>query len=228
MNAVAARRGEDARCAERFAESLARAPERRSPFRHWVLDELLPSDVIGRVAELPFGAPDLNGQSGTRELHNEQRRYFDREAIEAFPVCAEVADAFRSWHVVETIERVTGASLDGTFLRIEFAQDSSGFWLRPHTDLGVKQFTLLCYVAPDARPELGTDVYHDAQRWACRIPFRPGVGLAFVPADNTWHGFEPRIIGGVRKSLIVNFVSRDWRARDQLAFDEPVVTRRVP
>ena len=37
------------------------------------------------------------------------------------------------------------------------------------------------------------------------------------------HGFEPRQIDGVRKSVIVNYVTNDWRAREQLAFpDTPI------
>ena len=47
--------------------------------------------------------------------------------------------------------------------------------------------------------------------------------MIFVPADNTWHGFEPREIPGVRQSLILNYVTPEWRAREQLAFpDQPV------
>ena len=37
----------------------------------------------------------------------------------------------------------------GTYLRIEFAQDIDGFWLEPHTDLGVKVFTMLLYLSKD-------------------------------------------------------------------------------
>ena len=40
-----------------------------------------------------------------------------------------------------------------------------------------------------------------------------------MPSNNTWHGFEPRTITGVRRSVIVNYVTDEWRAREQLAFD---------
>jgi hypothetical protein len=39
----------------------------------------------------------------------------------------------------------------------------------------------------------------------------------FSRAD-TWHGFRPRDIRGVRRSLIVNYVVPEWRARHELAF----------
>jgi hypothetical protein len=44
-----------------------------------------------------------------------------------------------------------------------------------------------------------------------------------VPSDITWHGFEPRPIPVVRKSLIINYVTEAWMAREQLAYpDTPV------
>jgi hypothetical protein len=42
--------------------------------------------------------------------------------------------------------------------------------------------------------------------------------MIFVPSNITYHGFEPRQINGVRKSIIVNYVTNDWRAREQLAY----------
>ena len=37
-------------------------------------------------------------------------------------------------------------------------------------------------------------------------------------------GFTPRAIRGVRRSLIVNYVKPEWRARHELAFPDQVVT----
>jgi len=48
--------------------------------------------------------------------------------------------------------------------------------------------------------------------------------MVFVPSNDTWHGFETRPIKGIRKSIIVNYVTRDWRAREQLAYPEATVT----
>jgi hypothetical protein len=47
--------------------------------------------------------------------------------------------------------------------------------------------------------------------------------MVFVPADNTWHGFERRPIEGVRKSVILNYVTAEWRAREQLSFPQAPV-----
>ncbi len=42
--------------------------------------------------------------------------------------------------------------------------------------------------------------------------------MIFVPSDSTYHGFEPREIQGIRKSVIINYVTNEWRAREQLAY----------
>jgi hypothetical protein len=44
--------------------------------------------------------------------------------------------------------------------------------------------------------------------------------MIFVPSNNTYHGFEKRPIKGVRTSLIINYVTNEWRAREQLSFPE--------
>ena len=92
----------------------------------------------------------------------------------AHPVCRSLAEAFQDPRTVKVIEDVTGARLGGCCLRIEYAQDTDGFWLQPHTDLGVKKFTLLYYLSPHGEDDLGTDVYADADTWSHRAPFTPG------------------------------------------------------
>ena len=211
-------------CRDRFAASLTSAERFERPYRHWLLKDVLPASVAQALDDLPFEAPDLHGVSGSREVHNNTRRYIDQAAIAAFPVCRSVADAFQDPRTVAVVEAVTGARLGGCCLRIEYAQDTDGFWLQPHTDLGVKKFTLLYYLSPVTDADLGTDIYADADTWSHRAPFRPGAAMAFVPSDHTWHGFAPRPIPVVRKSLIVNYVTDEWRARDQLAYPDTPVT----
>jgi hypothetical protein len=217
--------GRDA-CRAAFAASLEAAKVQDKPYRHWLLSDMLPQTVAAAMDALPFPAPDLHGVSGSREIHNNTRRYVDAEAIATHPTCRDLADAFQDARTVKLVEDVTGARLDGCCLRIEYAQDTDGFWLQPHTDLGVKKFTLLYYLSPAGEEDLGTDVYANAETWSHRAPFIPGAALAFVPSNNTWHGFEPRPIPVVRKSLIVNYVTAEWRAREQLAYPDTPVTGR--
>lgn len=208
----------------RFLDSLSTATVTEAPYRHWSLAEMFPADVVGALSELPFPVPDLEGVSGARELHNNTRCYFDPENNALHPVCGAVAEAFQDPVTVGAIMDATGALIEDCFLRIEYAQDIDGFWLKPHTDLGVKKLTLLYYLADaPGQDELGTDIYADADRWTKRSPFTPNTAMMFVPSNNTWHGFEPRAIKGVRRSVIINYVTDEWRAREQLAYPTPVV-----
>jgi hypothetical protein len=126
--------------------------------------------------------------------------------------------------VTRGVEASFGTRIGGTFLRIEYAQDTNGFWLEPHSDLGVKLFTLLLYTSTDpSHANLGTDIYDTDKRHVGRSPFKPNGAMVFVPSKITFHGFEPRRIEGVRKSVIVNYVTTDWRAREQLAFPDRTI-----
>ena len=47
--------------------------------------------------------------------------------------------------------------------------------------------------------------------------------MIFIPGENTWHGFEPRKIVGVRRLMEINYVRPSWRSVEQLAFpDRPI------
>jgi hypothetical protein len=191
------------------------------PWRHRLATNFFPADMADALPRLPLNPPIAAAPSGRREYGNGQRIYFDRANMARFPLMRRVAEAMQSRAVVSTVQNAFGTALAGTFLRIEYALDTDGFWLEPHTDIGVKKFT--CFVYLDGAGDLGTDLYADAQTFACRMPFVPNSALAFIPGESTWHGFAPRPIEGVRRSLIINYVSAEWRAREQLSFpDAPV------
>jgi hypothetical protein len=197
----------------------ARRDER--PYRHWAVSNVFPEGLTDQLHRLPFSPPDLQGLSGKRELHNDQRHYFDPLNNGRFEVCAAVADAFQSAQIARMIEAATGADLAGTYVRLEYAQDTDGFWLEPHTDLGVKRFTMLIYLAEEGdESDLGTDIYADPRTWAKRSAFEDNTALVFVPGSNTWHGLARRRITGVRRSVIMNYVTDEWRAREQLAYPQ--------
>lgn len=198
--------------------SVASAELRTSPFTNWRMREVFPEETARALAELPFHAVDLHGVSGRRELHNDQRSYFALDVLDRHPVARQVAEAFQSPRVVQSIMDHTGAKLAGTYLRVEYAIDISGFWLEPHTDLGVKTYTMLYQLATEGQEDLGTDIYFDKETWAERVPFGWNTALVFVPSDRTWHGVEPRTIKTPRRSVIINYVTDEWRAREQLAF----------
>jgi hypothetical protein len=206
-------------------DSIHAAEGHESPYPHWFVEGVFPDRVYQTLKDMPFPVAELGGVSGTREAHNADRVYFSGENLEKFENCRAAAEAFQDIETVGLLSEAFGGPLNDTFVRIEYAQDTDGFWLKPHTDIGVKMFTMLIYMSDDpAHAELGTDIYADEETHVGRSPFRPNSAMIFVPSDKTWHGFEKRPIKGVRRSIIVNYVTNDWRAREQLAFPSEPVT----
>ncbi|GJL96172.1 MAG: hypothetical protein DHS20C05_25770 [Hyphococcus sp.] len=207
--------------------ALATSERFESPYTHWVLSELLPTSILQDVQQLKFPTPDLGGVSGKRELHNDQRHYFDQANIKKHPSISTLSHAFQASAMVKTLQDFFAIDLEGTYLRFEYAQDVTGFWLEPHTDLGVKKLTVLIYISDNVgHDQLGTDIFNTDKSWAKRSPFAPNMAMAFVPGDNTYHGFQTREINGVRKSLILNYVTDAWRDREQLAFPNEAVSAK--
>ena len=212
------------RVADAFLAAVAARTAFDKPYRHYLVDDVFPADVSATLADLPFAAPVLDGVSGKRELHNDQRRYFDAATMAQFPVMRPVAEALQSKELVDAIAKTFDAPIDDTFLRLEYAQDIDGFWLEPHTDLGVKKFTCLIYLSEgEGHEALGTDIYESRERHFGASPFKRGGAMIFVPGDHTWHGFQKREIKGVRRSVILNYVTHEWRAREQLSYPNETV-----
>jgi len=211
-------------CAVHLTRALERAARGEIPYRHWLLDDVLPSAVSTALAALPLQPPPLGDTLGRRETHNAARIFVTPESRTRFAVCAELAAALQAPDTIARFERCCGVSLAGSYLRVEYCLDTGGFWLEPHTDIGAKLFTFLIYLSdhPDAA-NWGTDILDADHHLVMRAPASFNRGLIFVPANNTWHGFAPRPINGVRRSLIVNYVVPDWRSRHELAFpDVPI------
>ena len=215
---------------EAIIQSLNRSFETgartEKPYPHWFLKDCLPTDTAAEVISLPFEAPPLEGISGKRELHNKTRTYFDAANQARFATVKSVSEALQDARTTGMIEKRFGIKLGGAYLRIEYAMDTDGFWLEPHTDLGVKLFTMLLYLSKDPQhTELGTDIYDAEKTHVGRSPFASNAAMVFVPSNNTFHGFEKRPIAGVRKSLVINYVTNEWKAREQLAFSNtPIVS----
>ncbi|CAK0760379.1 2OG-Fe(II) oxygenase [Azospirillaceae bacterium] len=207
-----------------FIQAVRRSHREEHPYRHWLLADVLPEDVRDALLTLPFTPPGVIDTKGKRETNNATRVYFDVGNRERLPVCQDVAEAFQSQAVTRFIEEEFQINLRGTFLRIEYCQDTEGFWLEPHTDIGVKKYTMLLYLSKDPGSETwGTDVLAGPLDYIKTAPFQSNGGLIFVPASNTWHGFRPRPINGVRRSIIINYVTDEWRARHELAYPSAVI-----
>jgi hypothetical protein len=212
-----------AETADTITRSLAAAQRYDAPYRHFYAEDLLPKALVEALARLPIAAPDPPRFLGRRDDQNAARCYVSAGTMRRFPAFRGLADALQSAPVVRAIAALCAAPLEGTRLRLECAVDRNGFWLAPHTDLGEKKFTCLISLGNARQSDLGTDIYGPRRRRCKRAPFRCNGALMFVPGAETWHGFEERPIEGLRRSLILNYVGPQWRARDQLTFpDQPV------
>ncbi len=208
----------------RIARSFGAAQLCTEPYRYWLLHDVLPAETALDVTRLPFAVPEIDDTRGRRETHNSSRVFFSPEQRAAHPVMEQVAAVFQGEETVKALERLCGIALAGTNLRIEYCQDTVGFWLEPHTDIQVKKLTMLIYLSshPDA-DDWGTDVFNGRLERVARASGSFNRGLIFVPATDTWHGFERRTIAGVRRSLIINYVGPEWRAVGELAYpDQPI------
>lgn len=188
------------------------------PYRHWLLADMLAPADLAEILALPLEAPTGMDFNGTREANNQARVYFNPGFRAAHPVAERIAAALDGPALRGVLGAVTGRDLSRDLLRVEYTLDTDGFWLEPHVDIAVKRFTMLIYLSDDpALADAGTDIYDGEGREVGRAPYGPGLGLIFLPGHDTWHGFTPRPIRGLRRSLIVNYVTADWRARHELA-----------
>ncbi|MDX2202445.1 MAG: 2OG-Fe(II) oxygenase [Hyphomicrobiaceae bacterium] len=204
----------------KLLSALRSARHVREPFNYWLLQDVLPTPVCDAIAGLPYAPPSGAVFDGRREANNSTRVYFSPENQRQHEVMQGVADAFRAPDTRRTIETLTGTDLSKGSLRIEYCQDIDGFWLEPHLDISVKLFTMLVYLSDDpALRDAGTDIYDASpeHKLVASAPYEKNKGLIFIPGTDTWHGFTRRPIRGVRKSIIINYVTPDWRARDELA-----------
>jgi len=212
--------------ARHFISSLTTKPAANEPYKHWLLTDVLPCFSANQVTLLPYTVAAIADTYGKRDTHNASRHFFNVEAQQAYPVCADIAGAFQSADVVQAIQETCDVDLQGAFLRIEYCQDKAGFWLEPHTDIGVKLFTMVIYLTQGEHSDnMGTDIYDAKHQHVARAPSPFNSAIVFIPAENTWHGFEKRQMPELRRSIIVNYVKPEWRSRHELAFpNAPIST----
>lgn len=210
--------------AHHVMERLGATPETAQPYPHWLVRDVLPHAIARAVTQLPIEVVAISETYGKRDSHNALRQFFCPERQAEFPVCSAMAGAFQSHGLVRTIETICRTSLKGSSLRIEYCQDGEGFWLEPHTDIGAKIFTMVLYLTEGAAGlAMGTDIYDADKKLLARAPSPFNSALIFVPGASTWHGFEKRPMPVMRKSLIINYVKPEWRARHELCFPETPV-----
>ncbi len=205
---------------------LGNARNETQPFKHWLFRNILPPAVCHDIIALPIVPVAVADTYGKRDSHNDIRRFFSPAMQEQYPVMRLVAEAFQSEPVARAVEKLCSVRLKGSYLRVEYCQDRDGFWLEPHMDIKEKFITMQLYLNTGVSADkLGTDLYDNDKKPFSTAPSQLGEGMVFVPKEpNSWHGFEKRHIPDVRRSLIINYVTDDWRSCHELSFPEQKVS----
>jgi hypothetical protein len=210
--------------ADHFGRVLRAARCDEKPYRHWTFSKVLPESLAVGVLILPIAPPLVGDNRGVRDLDNGKRTFFTPGLCARFPVCAQFAEAMQRPEIARSFELICRVEVAGSFLRMEYIQDTDGAWLEPHRDIPEKLFSMVIYLCtgPEAK-DWGTDIYDGQKRWVGRASAEFNSAVIFVPGSDTWHGFERRPIVGVRRLMEINYVRPTWRDRDQLAFpDRPI------
>jgi hypothetical protein len=213
-----------AEVARHFSQALRRSRRDDRPYRHWKLADVLPEALCTGILTLPVAPPQLGKTDGTRNTYNSQRCFITPLLRSKFPTCAVLSDALQRPEVAALMAETCDIPVVGSFLRMEYIQDTDGAWLEPHRDIPEKLFSMVIYLCtgPEAK-DWGTDIYDDRKQWIGRASAEFNSAVIFVPGPNTWHGFDRRPIAGVRRLMEINYVRPDWRDRWQLAFpDRPI------
>jgi len=206
-----------------FCNALRNAHRENTPYLHWKLHEILPEQMCTGILTLPIAPPIVGKTDGTRDTYNKNRAFITPSLRDQFPACAVLSEALQQPEVARQLESTIGIDSESSFLRIEYIQDIDGAWLEPHTDIPEKLFSMVIYLCTGPEAESwGTDIYDADQKWVGQASAEFNSAVIFIPGANTWHGFDPRPIKGVRRLMEINYV-RDWRDREQLAFpDRPI------
>ena len=188
------------------------------PFIHWVFNNVFTESLIEALSNLNLKPQKYQKQNGTREINNAKRLFLNNNNCLKYPVFKNVVNIFQQKNNIIKLENISGSNLQKGKLRIEYAMDEGDFWLEPHLDIKEKLLTFLIYLSGDlGSDQWGTTLYNSDLTYHSQVPYRKNLGFMFVAGNNTWHGFDKQKIQGTRKSLIINYVTNDWRNIHELA-----------
>ncbi|MDI2112686.1 2OG-Fe(II) oxygenase [Commensalibacter nepenthis] len=190
------------------------------PYQHWLLENILPDFVCDSLLEWMPDEKAISGDiQGRRENNNQNRVFVNPEKQQQDRRCAALAQAFESQETRDLFSKVTGADLSNTWLRLELCLDKEGFWLEHHTDIGAKKLTFLISLSlGDDAENWGTDIMNAQGDSLARSSGKFNSAFMFIPSKDTWHGYKKRPMKGIRRTLIMNYVNQNWRAKHELAF----------
>lgn len=202
-------------------QSIRQALGSAQPYQHWLLKDVLPSAICDSLLEWMPDAKAISGDiQGRRENNNQNRVFVNSQKQQEDQRCAALAQAFEAQETRDLFTEMTGADLSDTWLRLELCLDKEGFWLEPHTDIGAKKLTFLVSLSLGEGAETwGTDIMNAQGDSLGRSSGKFNSAFLFIPGKDTWHGYKKRPMSGIRRTLIMNYVDKNWRAKHELAFD---------
>ena len=202
----------------KVSENLRKFASNHEPFKHWLFDGVLSEETIDELLKLPLPVPKIEKHTGKRESQNQTRIFLNKECCNKHSVAKNVANVFNHPSIISKLSNICGRDLTKGKLRIEYTLDTGDFWLEPHLDIKEKLVTFLIYLSKDpGSSEWGTTIYNRDLSFHSKAPYKSNMGLMFMAGDDTWHGVPKQNIQGIRKNLIINFVTKDWKSINELA-----------
>ena len=200
------------------SENLKILASRSEPFKHWIFDGVLLEETIDELLKLPLALPKIEKHTGKRESQNQTRIFFDEHHCNKYSVAKNIAYVFNHPSIISQLGSVCERDLTKGKLRIEYTLDTGGFWLEPHLDIKEKLLTFLIYLSKDPdSSKWGTTIYNRDLSFHSKAPYKSNMGLMFMSGEDTWHGVPKQNIQGIRKNLIINYVTKDWKSTHELA-----------
>ena len=189
-----------------------------NPFKHWIFNKVLPIKTAEDFLKLLIDVPKISFYSGKRETNNSTRVFLNKENCSKYSCMQDVVDIFNNPEIILQLSNICGKNLTKGKLRIEYTMDTGSFWLEPHLDIKEKMITFLIYLSNDPNSsEWGTTVYNNDLTFHSKAPYKQNLGLMFMADKNTWHGVPEQNIQGIRRNLIINYVTSDWKSVHELA-----------
>ena len=178
-----------------------------TPHRWWTVNKAFTDRQSEKIEEM-FPDDPAKG-TGTRSSINKFRKFVKRDTPEGKVFSEYNKDSFKA-HITD----VTGVDMLQGALRIELCLDGSGFWLDQHVDIPEKLMTLQVYIG-GGNSVWGTHLYTQPDVLYKALPFIHNTGWLSVLGEPVLHGVPKNKVDGLRKSVIINYVT-DWKDTEQL------------
>ena len=203
---------------ETVIDNLKKVKFESNPFNHWIYNKVLPEDTVDELLKIPIDPPKISFYSGKRETNNQTRTFFNEENCKKYFILKDIVKIFNHSNIILQLSNICGRNLTKGKLRIEYTMDTGDFWLEPHLDIKEKLLTFLVYLSKDPRSiEWGTTIYNSDLSFHSKAPYKSNLGLMFMAGTDTWHGVPKQNIQGVRRNIIINYVTSDWKSVHELA-----------